>query len=78
MNKCQSNSEGNESLAFKKRDTVSQLQKKKKEKKRTFTDHGTLPDERVIVHNNEPLGFRDRAVQKSLKDCERFPAVACK
>lgn len=74
MNKCQSNSEGNESLAFKKRDTVSQLKKKK----RTFSDHRTLPDECVIVHNDEPLGFRDRAVQESLKDCERFPAVACK
>ena len=61
-----------------KNETLCPSYKKKKEKKRTFTDHGTLPDERVIVHNNEPLGFRDRAVQKSLKDCERFPTVACK
>ena len=37
-----------------------------------------VPDERVVVHNQEPLGVRDGAAEKSLKDGKRFPAVACK
>lgn len=51
---------------------------KKQTKNQTSPDHENIPDKRVIVHNNEPLGFWDRAAQKSLKDCECFTAVACK
>lgn len=69
MNKCQSK------LREKKREA---WHLKNETVEKTFTHQENIPDKCVIVHNDEPLGVWDRAAQKSLKDCECFPTVACK
>lgn len=85
MNKCQSKSEINESVAFNNEAQHFPAIKKRKKKKKgvvvVVVQKNIMkktPDKCVIVHNKEPLRVWDVAAQKPLKDCEGFPTVACR
>lgn len=43
-----------------------------------FEEQKNAPDERVIVHNDEPLGLWCRAAEESLEDGKCLATVSCK
>lgn len=43
-----------------------------------FEEKKNAPDERVVVHDDEPLGCWCRAAEESLEDGECLATVSCK